>query len=212
MINKDRRFCYRICHIDNLSHILQFGLCTKHHKLASRDFKPIGNTEIISVRDETIVRLPDYGTIGEYIPFYFTPRSIMLYNIVTGYWAPKVPRVPRNEILVIRCYVSDLIKLPRYFFTDGQANDALTNHYVKVEDSKNIDWSSIQNSNFSKSDGDFDRPRRYQAEFLVHEHVPLEFIESLHVYDEKASRIVKAELENAGLLRLNVNVTENYFF
>nr|WP_295930648.1 DUF4433 domain-containing protein [uncultured Dyadobacter sp.] len=204
MINADRKYCYRICNIRNLPHILEVGLCTKSHPSASREFHSIGNPDIIGTRDTTPVRIDGFGNIGDYVPFYFTPRSIMLYNIVTGYWAPLVPQLSREEIIVVRSEINVLSRNGRFFFTDGQANAAYSRHYRDLKDLDKIDWESIQNSNFQKSDLDTDRPRRYQAEFLVHSHVPLESIESFIVYNENAEAIVNSHLNSA---RLNIRVT-----
>ncbi len=119
IINKNKNLAYRISHIQNLPHILHVGLCTKHHPFANPHFISIGNPSIINTRDTTPVKITGYGNIGDYVPFYFTPRSIMLFNIVTGYYAPVVPRVPREDILVIRCLVKTLATSPQFFFTDG---------------------------------------------------------------------------------------------
>jgi hypothetical protein len=191
--------------------ILQQGLVTKHHMLADDRYANIGHTEIIDVRSNTMVRLPDYGLMGEYVPFYFTPRSIMLYNIVTGYRVPEVPQINRSKLLVIRCLIDRLIQLPRWFFTDGQGNDMATKHYNDLKQLDQIDWHSIQRSNFSKSNEDYDRPRRYQAEFLVHQEVPITHIESLHVVDQSAANQVQATLEQ-NQSSLAVHVTPHYFF
>lgn len=198
LINENKRYCYRIYHIQNLKRILQVGLCSKNHPLSTGDFVQIGNPQIITARSETKVRINDYGNIGDYIPFYFTPRSIMLYNIVTGYWAPLVPEISRKDIIIIRCEISRLSSVNRFFFTDGQANDALTKHYNDLSKTNKIDWENIQKGNFSKSDGDFDRPRRYQAEFLVYYHVPVDAIESIVVYTEGTAKFVENELLKAG--------------
>lgn len=210
-INVNKRFCYRIYHIQNLPHLLEVGLCTKHHPLANPGFVAIGNREIIDVRDTTPVKIDGYGQIGEYVPFYFTPRSVMLYNIVTGYRAPVVPRVPRNQIIVVRSTIDQLIEADRYFFTDGQANDASTDHYTELKDLDQVDWTIIHDSNFSKSDGDFDRPRRYQAEFLVHNHVPITAVESIVVYNEDAQKDV-IRLAEEQEVDIKVRITKEYFF
>jgi hypothetical protein len=209
-INANKNFCYRICHILNLPDLLQVGLCTKHHPLANQNFVPIGNNEIINVRDTTRIKIAGYGLIGEYVPFYFTPRSIMLYNIVTGHRAPVVPTVPRNQIVIIRSRIEQLIEAHRYFFTDGQANDAATDHFSDLKDLDKIDWEIIHNSNFSK-DGDFDRPRRYQAEFLVHNHVPVSAIESIIVYDESTKDDVIRQVKQYGQ-NVAVKTIREYFF
>lgn len=212
LINPDKRYCYRICHIDNLRHLLNVGMCSKYHPLADPNFVRIGNIEIINARDTTDVQIAGYGKVGEYVPFYFTPRSIMLYNIVTGHRAPKVPKVPRENILVIRCLIEQLAKCGRYFFTDGQANVSNgTNHFHDLKDLDKIDWSIIQTSSFSKSTDDLDRARRYQAEFLVHDHVPVSAVESIVVYNKFAQARVEAQLKELQK-DLSVQIIRNYFF
>lgn len=212
MLNQNKEFCYRICHIKNLVHILANGLCTKNHEKASSDFVTIGNPEIINSRDITPVKIGGYGFIGDYIPFYFTPRSIMLYNIITGYKAPLVPKLHKEDVLVIRCLINDIADGNKFFFTDGQANTQITNHFNDLKHLNEIDWQSIQNGNFSKSDGDFDRPRRYQAEFLIEKHVPVSKIESLHVFNNNAQNYVNSVLDKFGIINLRVQITPLYFF
>jgi hypothetical protein len=211
MINQQRTFCYRITHINNLSLLLQNGIVNKHHPNADNNYIEIGNPEIIDVRSITLVRIDNYGMIGDYVLFYFTPKSIMLYNIISGYWHPLVPKRNRSEILIIRCLISDLAKLPQWFFTNGQGNDMASNHYNNLINLGQIDWHSIQNSDFSKSDGDYDRQRRYQAEFLVYKEVPFTSIESLIVYNVEASNIV-TEVLNQKNINLAVNIQQQYFF
>ena len=210
-INKDKKFVYRIIHKDNLSDVLTHGIVNKHHQNASKSFISIGNLAIIDVRSSTAVRIEGYGNIGDYVPFYFTPRSIMLYNIITGYYAPKVPRRGKDEIVVIRCTIDTLIQRPRWFFTDGQANVGETKHYNALSSLNKIDWTSIQSSNFSKSDGDFDRQRRYQAEFLVQDLVPVECIESLYVYCEDTLALIE-ECIKTMKKKIPVHIHKPYFF
>lgn len=211
MINKDKKYCYRITHIQNLPFILQMGIVTKHHPQASEDYIHIGNPEIIDVRSAKPVKIGNYGNIGDYVPFYFTPKSIMLYNILTGYYVPVVPKRKRNEILVIRCLIEDLAQLPQWFFTDGQGNDMASSHYNDLAYLDTIDWQCIQHSLFHKNDGDYDRPRRYQAEFLVHERVPLTAIESLNVYNQSAADYVNAVLSQNNI-NFAVHIQPQYFF
>lgn len=191
--------------------MLQNGIVNKHHPNANKNYIDIGNPQIIDVRSTTPVRINNHGMIGDYVPFYFTPKSIMLYNIITGYWHPLVPRRTHSEILVIRCLISDLATLPQWFFTNGQGNDIASHHYNNLANLGQIDWQSIQNSIFLKSDGDYDRPRRYQAEFLVHRQVPLTSVESLNVYNNQAANIV-TNILNQNNINLAVNIQPQYFF
>jgi hypothetical protein len=211
-INNNKEFCYRISHIDNISHILENGLCTKHHPKASPDFVSIGNSEIIDVRDDMQVRINGYGRIGQYVPFYLTPKSMMLYNIITGFREPIVKKRPKEDIIVIRCRIHDLSYVGRFFFTDGQANErTLTSHYNDLSHLDEIDWEIIQKSDFKRDASDTDKTRRYQAEFLVYNHVPAKYIESIHVYNSKAANFVQKEIAKTTLL-IPVHVTKGYFF
>lgn len=211
MVNQNKNFCYRITHRDNLAHILQYGMVSKNHVNADPNFVAIGNIEIIDVRSTTLVKLTGYGAVGDYIPFYFTPRSIMLLNIVSGYYSPKVPQRSKEELIVIRCYITALIQDKQWFFTDGQANDEETNHYSNLVDLNKIDWKCIQNSDFTKSDGDYDRQRRYQAEFLVYDSVSISCVESICVYSDNMRDWAQGQIKAAGKM-IPVHVHKPYFF
>ncbi len=212
LINAEKNCCYRICHIKNISEIFQNGLCNKYHPKASKTYINIGNTEIIDVRDEIPVRISGYGNVGEYVPFYFTPMSIMLFNIVTGFRQPIVPKRQKEDIIVIRCRIKDLSVLGKFFFTDGQANEqTMTKHYYDLADLDKIDWGIIHNSDFKRNADDTDKTRRYQAEFLVHSYVPANVIESINVYNEKAATFVQAEMAKTDLI-IPIRIVKEYFF
>lgn len=211
MINKNKTFCYRITHRDNLARILQNGLVNKNHANADPDFVSIGNPEIIDVRSTTPVGLAGFGMIGDYVPFYFTPRSIMMYNIITGYYKPRVPQRSKEELIVIRCLIEELAQRPQWFFTDGQANDGETGHYADLKHLNKIDWHSIQNSIFAKTANDYDLQRRYQAEFLVHDAVPANCFESICVYSNKMHAWAQNQLNNEGKMT-EVRIIKPYFF
>ena len=69
------------------------------------DFVSIGNPDLIAKRAGRVVAIPPGGSLSDYVPFYFTPRSPMLYNIVTGHNGMK--QTPRQDIaiLVIRQFL-----------------------------------------------------------------------------------------------------------
>ena len=60
------------------------------------------------------------GTLGDYVPFYFTPFTPMLYNIKTGF--NGIPKKPIEEIVIL---VSSLHHLKEkgipFVFTDRHA-------------------------------------------------------------------------------------------
>ena len=54
-----------------------------------REFRPacrnIGNVDLIDKRSKRDVPVPPDGTLSDHVPFYFTPFSIIMFNIRTGY-------------------------------------------------------------------------------------------------------------------------------
>lgn len=76
---KHIRFAFRIVHIDNIPHVVKYGLVHNGSPFASDSFVPIGDVSVMDARSTK--QLPDGSFLSEYIPFYFGPRSPMLYNI-----------------------------------------------------------------------------------------------------------------------------------
>ncbi len=139
---------YRILHIDNLCNTLQFGICNKNHANANPDYVSIGSADVIGKRTHHPVKIKDYGRIGDYVPFYFTPCSIMLFNILTGH---NVQKCSPGSIVHVLCNMESLIQPGiRYFFTDGQANTAISKHLYRLEDLQLIDWEVISSGILKK--------------------------------------------------------------
>lgn len=208
-ISTSETYIYRITHRLNLPLILKHGICNKTHVNASRDFIPIGNESIIGVRKDHQIRIKGYGNIGEYVPFYFSQYSIMLYNILTGYGVPKIN--PEN-IIFLCCIIDTVIGSGnKYFFTDGQANTAISEHFSDLADLDKVDWNVVKSRDFRKTSEDVDRTRRYQAEFLVKSNVPVNCINAIVVYNDKCDTFVKKELEKAGLV-IPVYTRKTFYF
>lgn len=66
--------------MDNMPHVMKYGLVHNDSPFASDSFVPIGDMSVMDARSTK--QLPDGSFLSEYIPFYFGPRSPMLYNIL----------------------------------------------------------------------------------------------------------------------------------
>lgn len=62
-----------------MPHVMKYGLVHNDSPFASDSFVPIGDMSVMDARSMKL--LPDGSFLSEYIPFYFGPRSPMLYNI-----------------------------------------------------------------------------------------------------------------------------------
>ena len=74
---------FRMVHIENIKHILSYGITHKESPHANPHFVPIGDSSIITTRNSFV--LENGNTIGDYIPFYFASRTPMLYVIQNGF-------------------------------------------------------------------------------------------------------------------------------
>jgi hypothetical protein len=126
-LNPKKALIFRIIHRDNVPWILDHGLHAQNGEIADPNYRNIGNVDLIQKRAHRVVEVGPGGTLSDYIPFYFTPFSIMMYNIHTGY---NVQQVCNEEIVIL---VSSLVRLSElaipFVFTDPRIpNDGAILH------------------------------------------------------------------------------------
>jgi hypothetical protein len=93
-LSSNKALIFRIIHRDNLPWILDHGLHARSGKILDPNYRNVGNPDLIDKRSRRVVPVGPGGTLSDYVPFYFTPFSIMMYNIKTGYGG--IPQVPNN--------------------------------------------------------------------------------------------------------------------
>src|SRR4051794_4420830 len=78
-------FIYHITHIENLPSIVKDGGLHSDAVMAARDSTLIGYSEIKKRRlNEINVSCCLFHNVGDFVPFYFCPRSPMLFSINKG--------------------------------------------------------------------------------------------------------------------------------
>ena len=97
-LSPEKALIFRITHIANAPWILANGLHCRSSAAQDPDFEEIGNPDLIDKRTRRIVPVPPGGTLSDYVPFYFTPYSPMLYNIKTGWRG--ITRRPMSQIVI----------------------------------------------------------------------------------------------------------------
>jgi hypothetical protein len=171
LLNSEKALIFRITHVDNVPWILANGLhCSNSHQF-DPNYVPIGNAEIITRRATRIVPIAPGGTLGDYVPFYFTPFSPMLLNIKTGKLG--VTQRPMSEIAILVTSLPDLQKqgVP-FVFTDRHAVLATAEFHDSLDRLDRIDWPRLQARDFKRDPDDPGKFERYQAEALVHRNLP----------------------------------------
>jgi hypothetical protein len=210
-ICREKSLIFRITHIDNVSWILENGLHCNTSSVRDPAFKAIGNPKLIGRRHVKKVPVDPGGRLDDYVPFYFTPHSIMLYNIKTGHDGLK--QFPMSEIAIL---VSSLHRVAkdglRFLFTDRHALTMHARFSGDLEKLDWIDWKLIASRDFSKkSASDVERCARYQAEALIHRQMPVNSILGIVVYGKAQATRIAGEMERLSL-SLKLVTKPDWFF
>jgi ssDNA thymidine ADP-ribosyltransferase, DarT len=197
-LTAERALIFRITHRDNIPWILANGLHCRNSNRLDPNFVSIGNASLINDRQRVIVRSPPGGTLSDYIPFYFTSHSVMLYNIKTGHRGVQQRR--NDEIVILVSALPKLIEDQITFvFTDQHARLAAAEFYNDMAKLDKIDWKILRNRDFKRDDNDLEKMDRYQAEALVHRHLPTSSLLGMACYNTQERDRVDTLVREASL-------------
>ena len=210
-LNAKNALIFRITHIDNVPWILSNGLHCRNSSTQDPTFVTIGNQDVIDKRAWTSVPISPCGTLADYVPFYFTPYSVMAYNIHTG-WNTKVPRIPSVKIVILWARLRNLIaRAVPLVFTDRHAVQATAEFYGTMSDLNNVAWHILQRRDFRRDYNDPAKFERYQAEALIYQHLPVNLVAGMVCYDDDNKRLLDEQARKAGV-RLNILTRPSWYF
>ncbi|WP_295539223.1 DUF4433 domain-containing protein [uncultured Pseudacidovorax sp.] len=163
-------YIYHITDVANLKAIIGGGGLLSDAALIARAGAPvvgIGHSHI-KQRRLTQVRIPEAGNrfVGEFVPFYYCPRSPMLYTVNQGNTGR--PQGCQTEIVHLVSTVAVGIGLGRQWaISDVNAGSAYPNFFndVRALDTA-LDWNAIQSKYWSSC------ATAKAAEFLVADSFP----------------------------------------
>jgi hypothetical protein len=209
-LNPEKALIWRIVHRDNLPWILDNGLHCANSPTQDPNYVAIGNADLIGRRKHRVVPIVPGGTLADYVPFYFTPFSPMMYNIYTG--RGEVPKRSNEEICIL---VSKLSRVKekgvQFVFTDRHAYPQLARFFNKLEHLGEIDWPLLQARNFKRNPDDPEQIERYQAEALIHEHLPVDALIGVICYTDAVKTKIEKQVQQRGLT-LDVKTIPRWYF
>jgi hypothetical protein len=209
-LNAEKALIFRITHRDNLAWILSNGLHCASSDIRDPNFIQIGNPDLIQKRPSRIVDIPPGGPLNDYVPFYFTPHSPMMFNIKTGY--NGITKRNNTEIVIA---VSSLRTLRErnvgFVFSDRHAYLKATLFSSNLDDLSRIDWELLQQRDFKRDPNDPEKVERYQAEALVHKHAPIDALLGLVCYDDATRAAIAAQAAEMGI-NLRVEAYPGWYF
>lgn len=197
-LNPEKALIWRIVHRDNLPWILDKGMHCRNSLVKDPNYIDIGSADLIDKRAHRVVPVGPGGTLSDYVPFYFTPFSVMMRNIHTGWGG--IRKCSNEEIVIL---VSSLHRVKElgipFLFTDSHAYPPEAEYFDDLADLAKIDWSILQARDFKR---DLDDPRkvnRYQAEALIHRHLPVGGLLGIVCYTETLKSDIDRQVQARGL-------------
>lgn len=202
------RLIYHITHVDNLEGIVREGRlwCDAQGMARNLGNTNIGYSHIKARRMRHAVTVAAGGTLGNYVPFNFCPRSVMLYVVSQGHEDYREGQ--RSIVHLVSSIDSVLATGMPWFFTDRHADLGYANQYDVPEKLDQVDWSVMPARQWG---GDTDLKEKRQAEFLVHDCCPWEAIEIIGVMDQEIAARVQATLAGVGH-RPRVEVHRDWYY
>ncbi|MEE4636439.1 DUF4433 domain-containing protein [Pseudomonas alliivorans] len=208
-LNPEKALIWRIVHRDNLPWILDNGLHCASSKVQSPQYVDIGNVDLIDKRRARSVPIAPKGFLADYVPFYFTPFSVMMKNIHSG-WGVQQRNNEEIVILVSSLYRVEQLGLP-FVFTNAHAYPGWTDYYSDLASLHQIDWAILQRRDFKRDPDDPRKMERYQAEALIHGYLPITGLLGIMCYTDATKERIEQDVASRGLA-LPVHARPRWYF
>lgn len=206
--------------LDNIESIFQNNMLMSKNSCSTENisYGNIAHSSIQNRRSIKEVPMPPHGTLHDYVPFYFAPRSPMLYAINQG----NVDNCDyRQKDIIYFQTTIETVKIfeKLYVFTDRNASLEYAMFETDYNKLNIVNWNYLTDSPtldgyckyFQDNQNYPDRREIRQAEFLVYECLALNMIENIGVYDDHTLQIVK-ELLTKYNLEIPVSIKSDWYF
>jgi hypothetical protein len=206
---------YHITHVSNLRRIIEMGMFLSDAKRIERelDCELIGMSTIKRRRLEELEVGCHAGTkVGDYVPFYFCPRSIMLYILHMGNNPDLTYHGGQRPILHLEADLPTVLRWAqrkdiRWAISDRNAGAYFAQFFADPQVLDNLDWNAIAATDFR----DMRVKEAKQAEFLIHESFPWDLIEEVGVFDGTIAAQVRDTL-TASRHQPRISVQQAWYF
>lgn len=205
---------YHITHVDNLVSIIgEGGLRPDSILIASGGTQAtIGMTGIKQRRLGLPVPCHPGDHVGDYVPLYFCPRSVMLYLIYRANHPELTYKGGQGPIVHLEADLGATVawanqKGWRWAFSLSNAGAYYTQFRKNLADLSEINWPAVAATEFKPSD----IKEGKQAEFLLHGGFPWHLVSRIGIYSQDIAPRAHAALD-AGTHRPTIEVRKDWYF
>lgn len=211
-MNTDREI-FHITHVDNLPSIMEAGRLFCDRDVLDRECVAvrIGYDHIKHRRLHKPVPCYPGTRVGDYVPFYFCPRSVMLYVIKSR--APELRfQSGQTNIIHLVSTIGAAIKDAKdrpWIYSDGNAGAGYTQFYRDLHQMDEVvDWEAVE----SRDWGDPAVKEKKQAEFLVHEYLSWSCFHEIGVFNKKVAQHVRRMVESFASHEPAVSIRPDWYY
>lgn len=184
---------YHIVHVDRLSSIFSDGNLWCDAEILQRAHigTSIGMNQIKQRRlnELLLTSHPDLH-VGDCVPFYFCPRSIMLYLIYQANHPELAYHGGQSPIVHMEADLNTSVTWAqqnnhRWAFTLSNAGAYYFEDRCDLAQLRDINWDAVQADKWSGNGIPYSIKEGKQAEFLMEHSFPLHLIERIGVYSQE---------------------------
>jgi hypothetical protein len=213
----DQALILHFTHIGNLPSILAAGMLVADADAHAAGLATdVGDAGVKSRRRTVPVNCGPGGFVADYVPFYFAPRSPMMYRIARDHRDDVEGRYPDGDdpLVYLVSSVDQVISADlRWVASDGNCATAVTRFLATRDELReHIDWQLMGQAMWNDTPEDPDRMRRRMAEFLVYRHCPLSVMLGYVVRTEERRDQLLGALSDAGVAGAYVDVRPTWYY
>lgn len=205
---------YHITHVNNLPSIIAAGELISDAAIIQQGGPPaaVGMSKIKQRRLKLPVTCHSGDFVGDYVPFYFCPRSVMLYLLYMGNHPELTYRGGQGPIVHLEADLKTVVewaerKKRRWAFSLANAGAYYVEFRKSLDELDEIDWNAVAARDFRSSDV----KEAKAAEFLLHGPFPWKLVEKVGVHSMVVGRQVSTMIA-AGTHHPTVQIERDWYF
>jgi hypothetical protein len=205
---------YHIVHVDRLASIIADGCLWSDAIMAQRQGTgtTIGMGGIKARRLALPVPCHPGTRVGEYVPFYFCSRSIMLYVIHCANHPELTYRGGQGPIVHLEADLHRVIawakgESRRWAFSLSNAGATYAQFRSEVGQLDEVDWPAVAALDFRAAEVKEGK----QAEFLVHDSFPWKLVERIGVISQGMAQQVANAIHGAAH-RPRIEIRQDWYY
>ena len=182
---------YHIVHVDRLASIVSHGYLWSDSGMdQTRDTgTAIGISSIKRRRLANVLNSQRDLHVGDCVPFYFCPRSVMLYVIYMSNHPELEYRGGQGPVVHLEADLRRSVAWAkhnrrRWAFTSSNAGSSYFEDYSDLFQLNKINWAAVEASKWSGIGVDQSVKEDKQAEFLVEDSFPWELVSRIGIMSQ----------------------------